>query len=25
MKQMDEFALARFARQAKNGTDGAAH
>jgi flagellar FliJ protein len=23
MKQMDEFALARFARQAKNGTDGA--
>jgi flagellar export protein FliJ len=24
MKQMDEFALARFARQAKNGTDGAA-
>lgn len=22
MKQMDEFALARFARQAKNGTDG---
>jgi flagellar export protein FliJ len=24
MKQMDEFALARFARQAKNGTDGVA-
>jgi flagellar export protein FliJ len=25
MKQMDEFALARFARQAKNGTGGAAN